>query len=67
MEDITQSKYLTQEKLNSILKVARKRGKESSKINFGFLAYTFHTHPESELELVSGRLQSTFFAMNFSM
>ncbi len=30
--------------------------KESSKINFGFLAHTFHTHSESDLELVSGRL-----------
>ena len=29
---------------------------ESSKINFGFLAHTFDTHSESELELVSGRL-----------
>ena len=26
------------------------------KINFGFLANTFHTHSESNLELVSGRL-----------
>ncbi len=49
-DDKTQSAILYQ------LLIIGEAVKKSSKINFGFLANTFHTYSESESKLVSGRL-----------